>query len=187
MGWKVLQISASKSTPTWRGMDVSHNDKDLPSRLRDCAEQGYRITYEVLRATCLEAAAALSAERDSEHVAWCRYNDHNGARPVTIHLCDSDAPGAFKVYRAPASSERASDIALRAWQEAFGTTQLTHAIARLEAAEKSAASATLPTDQRVIQVRQRIEGWRNEVHLGDILKDVEEIVMRTSERTDHAG
>lgn len=28
---------------------------------------------------------------------------------------------------------------LRAWQQAFGTTQLTHAIARLEAAEKKGA------------------------------------------------
>jgi len=38
--------------------------------------------------------------------------------------------------------EHPSAIALRAWQEAFGTTQLTHAKARLEAAEKSAQSST---------------------------------------------
>jgi len=34
-----------------------------------------------------------------QHVAWLRYNDHNGRRATTVHLCDSDAPGAFKVYR----------------------------------------------------------------------------------------
>jgi hypothetical protein len=37
-------------------------------------------------------------------------------------------------------------IALRAWQQAFGTTQLTHAKARLEAAEKAAQSATPASD-----------------------------------------
>lgn len=42
----------------------------------------------------------------SDHVAWLRFNDHNGRRPTTIHLCDSDAPGAFKVYRAPDDAER---------------------------------------------------------------------------------
>jgi hypothetical protein len=35
------------------------------------------------------------------YVAWLRYNNHNGRRPTTIHVCDSDAPGAFKVYRRP--------------------------------------------------------------------------------------
>ena len=37
----------------------------------------------------------------SDHVAWLRYNNHNGQKPTTVHLCDSDAPGAFKVYRHP--------------------------------------------------------------------------------------
>lgn len=36
----------------------------------------------------------------------------------------------------PKQSE--AETVLRAWQEAFGTTQLTHALARLEAAEKKA-------------------------------------------------
>lgn len=36
-----------------------------------------------------------------EHVAWLRYKIGNDGRPTTIHVCDSDAPGAFKVYRAP--------------------------------------------------------------------------------------
>lgn len=33
------------------------------------------------------------------HVAWLRYKVGNDGRPTTIHLCDSDSPGAFKVYR----------------------------------------------------------------------------------------
>lgn len=35
-----------------------------------------------------------------EHVAWCRYV-HAHERPTRIVLCDSDAPGAFPVYRHP--------------------------------------------------------------------------------------
>lgn len=47
----------------------------------------------------LEAALAKREADDAEHVAWLRYDDHNGMRPTTLHLCDSDAPGAFKVFR----------------------------------------------------------------------------------------
>lgn len=49
----------------------------------------------------------------SDHVAWLRYNDHNGARPTTIHLCDSDAPGAFKVYREDSQRLRLAEAILR--------------------------------------------------------------------------
>ncbi len=45
------------------------------------------------------AALAKREADDAEHVAWLRYDDHNGMRPTTLHLCDSDAPGAFKVFR----------------------------------------------------------------------------------------
>ena len=34
----------------------------------------------------------------SEHVAWCRYQPAKGDS-TKIVLCDSDAPGAFRVYR----------------------------------------------------------------------------------------
>ena len=37
-----------------------------------------------------------------EHVAWCRYV-HRHEKPTRIVLCDSDAPGAFPVYRHPQS------------------------------------------------------------------------------------
>ena len=32
---------------------------------------------------------------EGDYVAWCRYTEHS------IVTCDSDAPGAFKVYRGP--------------------------------------------------------------------------------------
>lgn len=38
----------------------------------------------------------------SEHVAWCRYVCRH-EKPTRIVLCDSDAPGAFPVYRHPQS------------------------------------------------------------------------------------
>lgn len=38
----------------------------------------------------------------TDHVAWLRFKTGNDGRPATIHVCDSDAPGAFKVYRHPA-------------------------------------------------------------------------------------
>ena len=36
----------------------------------------------------------------TDHVAWCRYI-HRHEKPTRIVLCDSDAPGAFPVYRRP--------------------------------------------------------------------------------------
>lgn len=36
--------------------------------------------------------------KHAEHVAWARYAKHED-RSTTIHLCDSDEPGAFPVYR----------------------------------------------------------------------------------------
>lgn len=36
----------------------------------------------------------------AEHVAWLCYRHHHG-RPTTIHVCDSDVDGAFKVYKGP--------------------------------------------------------------------------------------
>lgn len=41
------------------------------------------------------ALTRIPAEEDS-YIAWARYT--NG----TIRLCDSDSPGAFRVYRHPA-------------------------------------------------------------------------------------
>lgn len=60
------------------------------SRLRSLvAEQDQQID---------DLECALGKLRDAEHVGWMRYGkvrDHE----TTLHVCDSDAPGAFKVYR----------------------------------------------------------------------------------------
>lgn len=40
------------------------------------------------------------AFNEDTYVAWVFYRGgRDGNRPATIHLCDSDAPGAFKVWR----------------------------------------------------------------------------------------
>jgi hypothetical protein len=44
-------------------------------------------------------AAATQQNDDGEHVAWLCYREHNGHEPTTLHLCDSDTPDAFMVYR----------------------------------------------------------------------------------------
>jgi hypothetical protein len=36
---------------------------------------------------------------EDRYVAWARFNTHDGRSATTLHLCDSDAPGAFRVYR----------------------------------------------------------------------------------------
>ena len=43
-----------------------------------------------------EDDASKPSELDN-YVAWCRYVT-SGERPTRIVLCDSDAPGAFRVY-----------------------------------------------------------------------------------------
>lgn len=42
---------------------------------------------------CLRAVE----QSENDYVAWMQYRRHNGM--TTIHVCDSDSPGAFKVYR----------------------------------------------------------------------------------------
>ena len=42
---------------------------------------------------------------DEGYVAWLRYENHEGQSPTAIHLCDSDEPGAFKVWRHPSKAE----------------------------------------------------------------------------------
>jgi hypothetical protein len=39
---------------------------------------------------------------EENYVAWCRYAHNSAGETNGIRLCDSDAPGAFKVYRLPA-------------------------------------------------------------------------------------
>ena len=54
----------------------------------------------VMRATEGEAKGRREAQpKTDDYVAWLRYQHHDGD-VTTIHVCDSDAPGAFRVYRA---------------------------------------------------------------------------------------
>jgi len=43
-------------------------------------------------------ATPPTAGEGDNYVAWLRHKHHDDGK-VTIHLCDSDSPGAFKVYR----------------------------------------------------------------------------------------
>ena len=60
-----------------------------------------------------------------------------------VHRTDARGPsiavdGAIEVIRAWRQRGQPAETALRAWHQAFGTSQLTHAIARLERAEEKA-------------------------------------------------
>lgn len=47
-----------------------------------------------------EGPCAASPIED-DYVAWVRYRNHNGRHATTIHICNPDDEGAFKVYRRP--------------------------------------------------------------------------------------
>lgn len=55
---------------------------------------------------CVHATRVLDALRGAEHCAWLRYQGHaNGV--TTIHVCDSDSPGAFRVHNLAAALKQA--------------------------------------------------------------------------------
>ena len=54
----------------------------------------------------------------SAHVAWCRYVTKH-ERPTRIVLCDSDAEGAFPVFRRPHDDECTNDLYARSVHEAI--------------------------------------------------------------------
>lgn len=70
-------------------VDVNLTVRDLEAMLRQAARQ----------------AEELERVRKQEHVGWCRYQTHEGHR-TSFKACDSDAQGAFKVYRFPTAIER---------------------------------------------------------------------------------
>ncbi len=77
-----------------------------------------------------EAASEL-VYRIQEPDAWKRFDPMQREELTTIILTAA--------RRIAAGMEHPDSIALRAWQEAFGTSQLTHALARVESAERKAA------------------------------------------------
>lgn len=99
---------------TWNTM---LNKRHFPNPSADAGE----VARAIVRANCHEAAlldvdeaivryiphlvrdisAALTTTRQQadDYVAWCRYTYDEGGGIKTIVTCDSDAKGAFKVYR----------------------------------------------------------------------------------------
>ena len=69
---------------------------------------------EMLKA--VDEAALAPAEWTDDYVAWCRYKFEN-ERGTEIITCDSDAEGAFKVYRhSGLASHRAAPLSEEAWK-----------------------------------------------------------------------
>lgn len=58
-----------------------------------------RQFFGAARGASNKSAMRSLQQTENDHVAWLRYKSHDGGR-TTIHLCDSDSPGAFQVYRA---------------------------------------------------------------------------------------
>ena len=76
---------------------------------------------------------AIVRERaPSAHVAWCRYVTKH-ERPTRIVLCDSDAEGAFPVFRHPHDAECQNDHYARSVCEGMWADQCDDVIALVEA------------------------------------------------------
>jgi hypothetical protein len=72
-------------------------------------------------------------QRDpSAHVAWCRYVMKH-ERPTRIVLCDSDAEGAFPVFRYPHDDECTNDQYARSVCEGMWADKCDDVIALVEA------------------------------------------------------
>jgi hypothetical protein len=69
-------------------------------------------------------------------------NRYSLINKATTHACMEQSPSGDWV---PYQDAQQLETQLQAWQESFGTNQLTHALARLEAAEKRAAA--MPNDR----------------------------------------
>ena len=68
----------------------------------------------------------------SAHVAWCRYVTKH-ERPTRIVLCDSDAEGAFPVFRRPHDDECTNDLYARSVCEGMLADKCDDVIALVDA------------------------------------------------------
>ncbi len=68
----------------------------------------------------------------SAHVAWCRYVTKH-ERPTRIVLCDSDAEGAFPVFRRPHDDECTNDLYARSVCEGMWADKCDDVIALVDA------------------------------------------------------
>jgi hypothetical protein len=112
-----------------------------------------------------ERVAERPSNKPDEHIAWLRYVNHgqeedSGADILTIETCNSDAPGAFKVYASmpvePDAWEEAIKEARLAKTDGIGSTMsnlgVDRVIARLERVRKLLYAAP-PPSVRVEQAR----------------------------------
>lgn len=84
-------------------------------RIIKVSKENPKDPFPSANAAPFESRKGLSAIREakaeleklgSEHVAWLRYkSDPTGNKPPRIKLCDSDDPGAFKVFRRAAPAQ----------------------------------------------------------------------------------
>lgn len=76
------------STPLGNEIDRLQKENKELKRERD----------EWRESSCVATTRRIAAEKEREHVAWCRYV-RAPDQPPRIVLCDSNDEGAFKVYR----------------------------------------------------------------------------------------
>lgn len=88
---EVLTLAEEGLVKLCNAADTNTLDRNM---LRTAVSKGDKAI-----AAIREAKAKLE-KQGSEHVAWLRYkSDPTGNKPPRIKLCDSDDPGAFKVFR----------------------------------------------------------------------------------------
>ena len=85
--------------------DISNNDSPELKRLCEQSAREVKLVGSVSASTSLEMIAhmrqlekTLRRELDN-YVAWCRYTFDDSGGIKSIVTCDSNAKGAFKVYR----------------------------------------------------------------------------------------
>ena len=92
------------------GLDAQQAEQAFTQMLAKEGEPRYELSREEKLVAAHDLVLSLqqqlrTARSDAleeafrEHVAWCCIKLHDNDQ-TTIHLCDSDTPGAFKVYRA---------------------------------------------------------------------------------------
>jgi hypothetical protein len=72
------------------------------TRCSHCGISGRPATLGDPCTSCHKGVWEEDAAQADHYIAWCRY------RVGSIETCDSDAEGAFKIYRAPVISDRNS-------------------------------------------------------------------------------
>lgn len=90
-GFDMQACAEAELNRVWGKIDVI--------RAKQAAKPKHSPLPEHVTATPVQASVPV----EQDHIAWLRYVNHgqyedSGADIITIQVCDSDAPGAFKVY-----------------------------------------------------------------------------------------